>query len=97
MTERQATIRNQQGMHCRPSAVIYKAAQAYGGHIRISSANGSSTLDSMMALIALALTPGTIVTIQVDGPDDESFCQQLVELFENVYDFPPQNDSGVTP
>ncbi len=97
MTERQATIRNQQGIHCRPSAVIYKAAQAYDGRVHISSANGRSTLDSMMALIALALTPGTIVTIQVDGPDDESFCQQLVELFENVYDFPPQDDSGATP
>ncbi len=50
----------------------------------------------MLALIALAIPPGTFVTIQVDGPDDESFCQQLVELFENVYDFPTQNDSGVT-
>jgi phosphocarrier protein HPr len=88
MVELNATIQNRQGIHCRPSAEIYKAVKDYTGRIRVSAETGDADLKSMMGLIALALAPDTAISIAVDGPDEESVCQQLVDLFQTEFDFP---------
>jgi phosphotransferase system HPr-like phosphotransfer protein len=36
----------------------------------------------------LGLEKGAEVSIQVSGPDEEAFCNKLVELFETHFDFP---------
>lgn len=42
---------------------------------------------SVLSLLALALTNGDVVTVTVDGPDEESVCNRLIELFESTYEF----------
>lgn len=44
-----------------------------------------------MALIALGLEAGTSIAIRVEGPDEESQCKRLVDLFETHFDFPHRN------
>ncbi len=93
MFERTATVRNAAGIHCRPSAMIIKAASQYEGQIEVSTDTGDVDLRSMLALVALGLDEGSAVTIRVSGPDEEAFCGQLVELFERHFDFPPLGES----
>ncbi len=45
MIELPATIRNEQGIHCRPSAVIIKAVKNYDGEIRVISEEGECDSD----------------------------------------------------
>jgi len=90
MVEAQAVIRNEAGIHCRPSAVIIKEASSYDGHIQVSAPSGKCDLTSTLELIMLGLEKGTKITIQVEGPDEKEFCRRLVELFETRFDFPPQ-------
>ena len=89
MIERKAIVRNAHGIHCRPSAVIIKAADGYDGCIRIMAREGESDLRSALSLIALALEKGAEVRIRVEGEGEEAFCRRLVELFEAHFDFPP--------
>lgn len=92
MTEQQATIKNYQGIHCRPSAVILKSIEGYNGEVRISSEFSPSDKLSMLGLMSLGLEVGQVVTVQVEGPDEEQVCGELVNLFETIFDFPPEQD-----
>ncbi len=90
MVERQATIRNAQGIHCRPSAEIIKVVESYGGQVTVGSPEGDCDPRSILALMALGLEQGTPITISVEGDNEEEMADALVELFERHFDFPPR-------
>jgi phosphocarrier protein len=90
MFEAKAVVRNEAGIHCRPSAVLVEAGSQYPGEILVKAASGTCTLTSALECIMLGLEQGAEVTIQVSGPDEEAFCKKLVELFETHFDFPPR-------
>ena len=91
----EAIVRNEAGIHCRPSAVIIKAMAGYPGHIRIKTSAGEVDCRSIMGLLSLAMSRGTRITLFVEGPDEDTLCARLVELFETDFDFPPrEGDAG---
>jgi phosphotransferase system HPr (HPr) family protein len=93
MIEMTATIQNGQGIHCRPSAVIVKHTAGYDGEITVSGDKGVTALRSILELMTLELFPGSQVRVQVNGPDEETFCKDLVALFETQFDFPPRDET----
>ena len=90
MVTKSATVRNKAGIHVRPSGVIYGAVNTYPGKITLKSGDFGAGLTNVLALISMGLRQGAQVDISVDGPDEEAICDQLVELFERIYDFPPR-------
>ncbi len=90
MFEAKAVVKNEAGIHCRPSAVLVTEGSAYPGEILVSAESGTCTLTSALELIILGLEENTVVTIQVTGPDEEAFCNKLAGLFETLFDFPPK-------
>ncbi len=90
MFEAKAIILNEAGIHCRPSAILVKEGSSYPGDILVLSESGTCTLSSVLELIMLGLEPGAEVIIQVTGPEEETFCKKLVNLFETHFDFPVQ-------
>ena len=90
MVQSKATIQNEAGIHCRPSAILVKEGSSYPGNILVTATSGTCTLTSALELIMLGLEAGTDVQIQVTGPDEEHYCNKLVELFETHFDFPAQ-------
>ncbi len=90
MFESKATIRNEAGIHCRPSAILVKEGMAYDGEILVTAESGTCTLTSALECIMLGLEKNAKVTLQVTGPDEQVFGKKLVELFETLFDFPPQ-------
>ncbi len=90
MFEATAVVKNEAGIHCRPSAILVKEGMNYAGEILVTAPSGTCTLTSALELIMLGLECGTTVTIQVTGPDEQAFGEKLVELFETHFDFPPQ-------
>lgn len=84
-----ATVKNEAGIHCRPSTHIIKSVQDYPGRIRVvHPLNGECNLTSMLDLMIMGLTCGSSVEIEVEGPEEERQLAKIVELFEHVYDFP---------
>jgi len=90
MVEAKAVIKNEAGIHCRPSAILVREGCAYEGEILVAAESGTCTLTSALELIMLGLEKGTEVAIQVSGPDEEGELKKLVELFETHFDFPPR-------
>jgi phosphocarrier protein len=85
----QAIIRNEFGIHVRPSAVIAKEARDFAAEIQVSNPAGH-TADprAILSLISLGLIRGQTATIQVTGPDEAAVAARLVELLETEFDFP---------
>lgn len=94
MITKKATIRNEQGIHCRPSARIVTEAIGNTCEIRVIADAGEADLRSLLSLVSLGLQEGTVVTIQVTGTHEEAVCDHFVELFETHFDFPPQAQGG---
>ncbi len=90
MFEGTAVIKNEAGIHCRPSAILVKEGIAYEGDIFVEAESGSCNLTSALECIMLGLEMGTEVKVQVTGADEDVFGPKLVELFETQFDFPPQ-------
>lgn len=90
MYRTKATIQNEAGIHCRPSAVLVKEACTYPGTIMVSADSGRCDLKSALELIMLGLEQGAEVTIEVSGPEEEQYAKKLADLFETHFDFPPR-------
>ena len=88
MFEKKVRIINKAGIHCRPSSMIIAAAENFPGHVfRLSSANGKSSLTSILDLLALGLQSGDSAVLQVTGPNEEEAGKKIAELLEHEYDF----------
>jgi len=90
MFEATAVVKNEAGIHCRPSAILVKEGMDYPGEILVSAPSGTCTLTSALELIMLGLEQNTEVAIQVTGPNEEAFGKKLAGLFETHFDFPQQ-------
>ena len=90
MIQLKARIRNGNGIHCRPSAVIIKEASTMASKLCVTSPSGQSNLMSIMDLLAMGLAQGEEVTITANGVDELLAAARLKELFERRFDFPPR-------
>lgn len=90
MFETTAVIKNQAGIHCRPSAILVKEGCSYDGKILIRAPSGTCDLTSALECIMLGMEQGTQLTVQVTGPDEEAYAKKLADLLETHFDFPPQ-------
>lgn len=94
MVEVRAVIKNEAGIHCRPTALLTQAAAGYKGTITVSSPSGNCRLGSALELMILGLEQGTPITIQAKGPDEAAVAAKFKELFETEFDFPDAGQGG---
>jgi len=78
--EREVKIPNKYGLHARPAMQFVELANQYGSTIDVS--NGSLSVDakSIMSVMRLAGTKGTVLTISADGDDAQAAADALVAL-----------------
>ena len=91
MKERQITIKNRAGIHCRPSGEILNTLnRKYPDHSVNVIYNGESMeiTGSILALISIGLVCGAQATLQISGPDEENAIKEIGDLFEYEFDFP---------
>lgn len=80
----QITIRNRLGLHARPAMSFVDTAAGFNCSLRVrkpatgDEVNGGSIMEIMM----LAATQGTVLEIIAEGPDAEACCNALRELVE---------------
>jgi phosphocarrier protein len=94
MVEAKAVIKNEAGIHCRPTALITQAAAEVDAVITVLSPGGTCQLGSALDLMMLGLEPGTQITLQVEGSNEAAVAEQFKELFETEFDFPNAGMGG---
>ncbi len=89
MVQRTVKVRNDAGIHCRPSSsIIQKVLEFSECSCKIETKKGDADLISILGLLTLGLERGDEVTIIAVGSDEEKACKELAELFAYEFDFP---------
>lgn len=81
------TVKNERGIHARPSSEIAKEALKYKSKVIISYDGKSANAKDVLQIIILELFQGTTVLITADGEDEKEAFKAIKELVEKEYKF----------
>lgn len=85
MLERQIEIINKLGLHARAAAKLVNTAGSYASDTQIELAGQSADAKSIMAVMMLAASKGSMITIRCSGSDEEQAMQGMVDLIEDYF------------
>ncbi len=85
MIEATLKIDNKHGLHARPAAHLVKVAGKYKSEVKLFKDGLEVNAKSIMGVMMLAAEPGSEVTLQVDGEDEQEAFDDLKELFSKRF------------
>jgi phosphocarrier protein len=82
---RELVIKNRLGLHARAAARFVHAASRFKS--RVTAGRDGRTMDgkSILGILLLAASQGTVIELSVDGPDEEQAMLALVGLVEGGF------------
>ncbi len=83
---RELTIKNKLGIHARPAAQFVKTANRFTCEVRVEKDGEEVEGKSIMGLMMLAAGHGSIITVTVDGSDEEAAMAALADLIERKFE-----------
>ena len=86
MTSCDVAIVNPLGLHARAAARFVHAASAFECRIRVGRAGREIDGKSIMGLLLLSASQGSLIRITTDGPDETAALRALCALVERGFD-----------
>jgi phosphocarrier protein len=80
MTQREAQIVNQLGLHARPAAQLVRTAAGFASDLRLEKDGMEVNGKSIMGVMMLAAEFGSTVSVRADGPDEAEAVAALCAL-----------------
>ena len=85
MREIQITLINKLGLHARASAKFVSTASRFQSQLEVMKDQQIINGKSIMSVMMLAAKLGTVLTLRMNGPDEEKMEQALIELIQNRF------------
>ncbi len=82
VVEKQVKIKNEMGIHARPSALIVKTAKAFKSDVWLVYEGKKVNARRVMDVLTLAAPKGSVLTVIADGEDEQEALDAMVELIE---------------
>ncbi len=82
---RHLTICNERGLHARAAAKFVKCAAAFAAEITVSRDGATVSGQSIMGLMMLAATRGSVIEVKASGGDAEAAMAALGGLVEGGF------------
>ena len=86
MVSKNLTIINKLGLHARAAAKLVALSSNYQSEIFIEKEGKKINGKSIMGVMMLAASKGSIVTIMADGDDETEALQGIENLINNYFD-----------
>jgi phosphocarrier protein len=83
--ERDVTIVNKLGLHARAAAKFVTLASAFQAAITVERGQRSVNGKSIMGVMMLAASKGTVVKLRAEGADEQDAIEQLVNLINDCF------------
>ena len=85
MISKSVTIVNKLGLHARAASRLVNCASLFEAELWLK--NGEKTINgkSIMGVLTLAASQGTVLVIEADGPDREDALQAILELISGRF------------
>lgn len=80
MQQRPVTIVNKLGLHARAAAKFVTMASGFASNIDIEKDGQKVNGKSIMGVMMLAASQGSVVHLELEGPDESDACQALEQL-----------------
>ena len=78
-------ISNKLGLHARASAKLTKLAGSFQSEVSMSRNDRRVNAKSIMGVMMLAAGIGSIVEIEIDGPDEQAAMDALTALINDKF------------
>ena len=85
MCVKEVVINNQVGLHARPATFFIQKANEFNSTVWVEKEERRVNAKSLLGVLSLGIVGGTKISIIVDGPDEESALNALVELVETGF------------
>ncbi len=82
MKEIKVQIKNEYGLHARPSSLMANLASQFKSEIKVIKEDSEVNCKSIMNLLLLAAGKGVTLSIIADGEDEDKALTALKELVE---------------
>jgi len=86
MISSEITIVNKLGLHARAAAKLVATANAYASDVQLVKDGNGVNGKSIMAVMMLAASKGTVLTLEIDGKDEQAALEALTRLIDNRFD-----------
>ncbi len=86
MIEQNIEIINKLGLHARAAAKLVNTAARFASQTTVEFAGQSADAKSIMSVMMLAASQGSIINIRCEGEDQSLAMQALTELIDNYFD-----------
>ncbi len=88
MVQKQTKIVNKLGLHLRAAALLVQTACNFQCEVDLKKGNQTVNAKSIMGVMSLAASMGTVLTITCKGQDEESALSSLLALIQNKFNEP---------
>ena len=85
MHQREVEIVNKLGLHARASAKLTQLAAKFQSDVQISRSGRKVNAKSIMGVMMLAAGIGSMVELEVEGPDEGAAAAALEKLFSEKF------------
>ncbi len=85
MISKDFTINNKLGLHARPSAQLTQVAGRYESEVFIAKNGRRVNAKSIMGVMMLAAGPGSTVTVDAEGSDEQQALDAIGELISSGF------------
>jgi catabolite repression HPr-like protein len=82
MVEKQVEIKLKTGLQARLAAMFVQQANRFSSEVFLEKDGKKVNAKSIMGLMSLALGTGSVITLSVDGSDENEAIQVLSEFVE---------------
>jgi len=82
---REIEIRNARGLHARASARFVETVERFDAEAHVSRDGQTVAGDSIMGLLMLAASRGSIITVSTEGPDAAALMDALAQLIDGRF------------
>ncbi|MEW7979792.1 MAG: HPr family phosphocarrier protein [gamma proteobacterium symbiont of Phacoides pectinatus] len=85
MLQQQIEIINKLGLHARAAAKLVSLASQFSSDILLTHQGREVNAKSIMGVMMLAACQGTVLTLRIDGPDEQAALEAVIGLFGDYF------------
>lgn len=85
MINEKLNVINVLGLHTRAAAKLVATAEKFESKIEIQKNDQVANCKSIMSLIVLGVTKGTVLDLMISGGDEREARDAIIELFNNRF------------
>ena len=86
MVSRNVMIKNSVGLHARPATFFIQKANSFKSSIWVEKENCRVNAKSLLGVLSLGITKGSVITLIADGADEAAAIDGLTALVETGFD-----------